>query len=317
MSLNREPSTVAIVIPTFNREKVLCDTIASVLNLRPRPDEIWVIDQTPQHEPETEAYLEKVRNRGVNIVQLPEPGVCFARNLGAALSCADIIIYIDDDVLIDTVDFVEAHRRKYTDPEIHAVWGQMREPGQGTTDTLGNPNQIPQNYSFRVENINYLISANHSIFRNVMLTTGGYDEGFSGRTYANEDGDFGHRLYNQGYRIDFEPTASLIHLQAPSGGNRISGRDSFPEWTRSVTFFQFAIRHYSGAEKVLEIIKVFRTISLRRENVTQPLYLPQAILQALYALVRAFQRHKRGFKSSLLYPGVEKLRRDFGRGAID
>jgi glycosyltransferase involved in cell wall biosynthesis len=317
MSNNQESKKVAIVIPTLNREKVLCDSIESVLKLNPAPDEIWVIDQTAQHEPETEAYLKEAGIKGAKIVQLPESGVCLARNLAAALSGADILIYIDDDVLIDTVDFVEAHRKKYTHPDIHAVWGQIRGPGQDTTDKLENPAQIPQNYAFSVEKINLLISANHSILRNVMLETGGYDEGFAGRTYANEDGDFGLRLYNQGYRIDFEPTASLIHLQAPSGGNRIIGRDSFPEWTRSVTFFQYALRHYTGVRKIGKILKVFRTISFRRENVTKPLYLPLAIVHATYALGLALKRHKRGFKSSLLYPGVEKLRKEYGRNAKD
>ncbi|MFC1578168.1 glycosyltransferase family 2 protein [Thermodesulfobacteriota bacterium] len=311
MSNNHESKKVAIIIPTFNREKVLCDTVESVLQLNPAPDETWVIDQTSQHEPSTEAYLQKAWNRGVKVVQLAEPGVCFARNLGAALSNADILIFIDDDVLIDTVDFVAAHRKVYANPDIHAVWGQIRGPDQDTTDKIENPAQIPQNYASIVEKINYLVSANHSILRNVMLETGGYDEGFAGRTYANEDGDFGHRLYYQGYRIDFEPTASLIHLQAPSGGNRISGRDSFPEWTRSVTFFQFALRHYSGFRKIGGILKVFRTISLRRENVTNPLYSFFAVFSAIYAFGLALKRHRLGLRSSLFDPGVEKLRKEY------
>jgi glycosyltransferase involved in cell wall biosynthesis len=311
MSQTRKNDKVALILPTLNREKVLCDTIESVLSLDPIPDEIWVIDQSSSHATATEAYLKESCGRGVNIVQLPEPGVCFARNLGAALSDADILIFIDDDVLIDTVDFVEAHRKVYVNPDIHAVWGQIRGPDQDTTDILENPAQIPQNYAYGIEKINFLISANHSIRRDVMLETGGYDEGFAGRTYANEDGDFGFRLYNQGYRIDFEPTASLIHLQAPSGGNRITGRDSFPEWTRSVTFFQYALRHYTGIRKLAKILKVFRTIALRRENVNQPLYLPLAVFHAMYGLGLALKRHGRGFKSSLLYPGVEKLRNDY------
>jgi glycosyltransferase involved in cell wall biosynthesis len=307
---------VAIVIPTLNREKVLCDTIESVLSLNPAPDEIWVIDQTPQHEPTTEAYLEQVCSRGVNILRLPKPSVCFARNLGAALSNSDIIIYIDDDVVIRKSDFVEVHRRNYNNPEIDAVWGQILKPNQETTDKLKKPGLVPGNYADRVEKIKYIVSANHSIRRNVMLEMGGYDEGFEGRTYANEDGDLGRRLYEQGYRIDFDPTAGLIHLQAPSGGNRIIGRDSFPEWTRSVTFFQFAFRHYSGCKRIWKIIYVFRTISLRKENVIQFWYLPVDLLHAIYGMFLALKRHRRGFKSSLIFPGIDFLCRQYDNKII-
>lgn len=303
---------VAIVIPTFNRGKVLCNTIESVLSLNPAPNEIWIIDQTPQHEPATEVYLRQACNRGVNIIRLPDPCVCFARNLGAALSSADIIIYIDDDVMIDKSNFVEAHRRNYVNPEIDAVLGQILKPNQKPTNKLETSGHYPQN-SVRVEKIRGLVSANHSIRRSVMLETGGYDERFEGRTYANEDGDLGFRLYEDGYRIDFDPSASLIHLQAPSGGNRITGRDTFPEWTRSVTFFQFALRHYSGWERLRELLRVFRTISLRREHLVQPWYLPGAILHAAYGLWLALGRHKQGFKSSLIFPGAEWLRKQYNR----
>ena len=311
MSEIHESKKVAIIIPTFNREKVLCETIESVLNLNPEPDEIWVIDQTPEHEPATEYYLNEACKKEIKIVRLAEPGVCFARNLGAALSEADILIYIDDDVLIDRVNFVEAHRQNYSNPDIHAVWGQIRAPNQDTTDQRGGPDKIPQNFSRRVENIKYLVSANHSIRRDVLLKTGGYDESFAGRTYANEDGDFGFRLFAQGYRIDFDPNASLVHLLAPSGGNRLVGRDSFPEWTRSVTYFQFALRHYTGVIKIWMILKVYRAITFRRENINRPFFLPWAFGQATYGLMIAIRRHRLGFRSSLKYPGVETLRNKY------
>lgn len=311
MNLNNTKKSIAIVIPTFNRESVLCDTIEFVLNLNPLPDEIWVIDQTSQHEPATEVYLKQAYGRGVNVINLPEPGVCFARNLGAALSNSDIIIYIDDDVIINKTDFVEAHRQNYNNPDVHAVWGQMLEPNQTSSNNLGQGGHLPANYAGRVEKIKYLVSANHSIRRSVMLEMGGYDEGFEGRTYANEDGDLGLRLYKQNYRIDFDPSASLIHLHVPSGGNRITGRDSFPEWTRSVTFFQYALRHFSGIKKIWRVLCVFRTISFRKENVMQPWSMPGVISHAFYGLWLAFNRHKKGFKSSLMSSSVDSLRRQY------
>ena len=301
--------TVAIIIPTFNREEVLCDTLKSVMSLDPYPDEVIVVDQSKRHNKDTEKYLLYAQSEGVKLINLSEPGVCYARNLGGALSNSDILVFIDDDVQLHNKKFVEMHRNNYLDDKVDAVWGQILHPGQSTTSILGRNNIIPQNYSERVENIKYLISANHSIKRNIFIEAGGYDEGFSGRTYANEDGDFGMRLYNNGYRIDFDPLATLIHLQAPSGGNRITGRDNFPEWTRSVTFFQYAFRHYKGLSKFRELIRVFRIITFRKENVVEFWNIPSSVIHTLYGLYIAIIRFRGGFKSSLFHNGVHQLRK--------
>jgi glycosyltransferase involved in cell wall biosynthesis len=273
-------NTVSVIIATLNREFDLVNTVESVLNLNPLPDEIWIIDQTTQHEPDVESYLTEIRGRGVKVVRLPEPGVCFARNLGAALSDADIIIYLDDDVIIENPAFIQKHRECYFNPEVDAVLGQILAVGQEST-TVGKCDEENKNNDFAGTRLNTIVTANCSIRRRVIIETGGFDEVFSGRTYANEDGDFGLRLYNGGHRIVYCPEASLIHLKSPSGGNRITGRDSFPEWTRSVTFFQYYLRHSSGFKRLWKLLTVFRLIALRKENVLEPWCLPNALLHAI------------------------------------
>lgn len=303
--------TVSIVIATLNRDIDLVNTVESVLALEPLPEEIWVIDQTTQHEPDVEQYLTDVQSRGVRVVRLTEPGVCFARNLGAALSDADIIIYLDDDVIIENPEFIRKHIECYINPEVDAVLGRILDVGQKDTDTGSFNGEVTADYDIKFTRIKTLVTANCSIRRKVILETGGYDEGFSGRTYANEDGDFGLRLYNRGNRIDYNPEASLIHLKAQSGGNRITGRDSFPEWTRSVTFFQYYLRHSSGIKRIWKLLTIFRLIALRKENVFEPWCLPKALIHAVYAFCVAVKRHRIGFRSSLVNPGVECLREKY------
>lgn len=87
------------------------------------------MDQAVQHEPEVEQYLKGVQKCGGRLIKLPIPGVFFAWNLGAALSNADILIYIDDDVIINGPDFVEKHKKNYFKTEIEAVQGQIIENG--------------------------------------------------------------------------------------------------------------------------------------------------------------------------------------------
>jgi GT2 family glycosyltransferase len=294
--------SAAIIIATLNREKVLINTIESILHLKHQPDEFWIIDQTKQHEDATELYLDEVQKRGVKVVRLPNPGVCYARNLGAILSKSDILIYIDDDVIIEDHEFIEKHKKNYIDTTIHSVQGQIIE------HNLYLFSSINENLSSRKKRISTFVTANVSILRDVFLNVGGFDEGFSGRTYANEDGDLGLRLFNAGYTIVLDTIPSLIHLKSSTGGNRITGRDGFPEWTRSVTFFQFAFRHLDGFSRIRRFFGIFRLIALRKENILQPWKLPIVIIHCMYALIIAALRNRSGFKSSIFDPGTDQIR---------
>lgn len=303
--------TISVVIATLNRDRPLMDTLEAVMALEPPANEIWVIDQTSRHDPATEHYLEEAKTRGCGIVRLKEPGVCFARNLGAALSRSEVILYLDDDILPGRPDLVARHAENYRDPEVQAVQGQILNVGQQPTQVGLLADYAPNNFAGRATRLKNFVTANASVRRSALLRVGGFDESFSGRTYANEDGDLGIRLHDAGMRIDFDPAASLLHLQAQSGGNRITGRDAFPEWTRSVTFFQFHLRHARGPARLVSLIRVFRTIALRRENALRPWLVPWALGHALYAFRTAVNRHRQGFKSSLCNPGAAEIAQDF------
>ncbi|HBL10481.1 MAG TPA: glycosyltransferase, partial [Cyanobacteria bacterium UBA11162] len=80
--------SISVIIPTYgpnapSRDKLLRDTLANVLEQDYPSFEILVVDQTPTHEPETQAYLEhltkekKISWYRVNWASLPG-----ARNYG-------------------------------------------------------------------------------------------------------------------------------------------------------------------------------------------------------------------------------------------
>ncbi|MEO1791692.1 MAG: glycosyltransferase [Cyanobacteria bacterium J06629_19] len=51
---------ISVVIPTYGREAVLCDSIKSVLAQTYPAFELIVVDQTQQHEAETQAFLDEM-----------------------------------------------------------------------------------------------------------------------------------------------------------------------------------------------------------------------------------------------------------------
>ena len=121
---------ISVVIPTYGREEVLCETLNSVLQ-QDYSDatgcqyEIIVVDQTVQHKPATQVYLDqliaakKIRYFQVNWASLPG-----ARNYAVRRSRGDIILFLDDDVQLPA-GCLAAHARNYERPDIGAVAGRV------------------------------------------------------------------------------------------------------------------------------------------------------------------------------------------------
>src|SRR5438128_6592942 len=77
------PENLSIIIPTYQREQVLIDTLEYLLALSPLPAEILVIDQTPRHEDKTEDRLQKLGHDGVvRRINLERPSITGAMNTG-------------------------------------------------------------------------------------------------------------------------------------------------------------------------------------------------------------------------------------------
>ena len=68
---------LSIVIPTYAREQVLCETIRYLLDSVSTEDEILVVDQTLQHEKETDNLLKGWDRKGL------ETGLVSTRRSGS------------------------------------------------------------------------------------------------------------------------------------------------------------------------------------------------------------------------------------------
>ena len=95
-----EALPLTIAIPTYRREQVLIETIESLLALDPRAAEILVLDQTADHEPQTEVMLRKWNEEGqVRWIRLAEPSIPGAMNKGLLEARQDTVLFLDDDIV--------------------------------------------------------------------------------------------------------------------------------------------------------------------------------------------------------------------------
>jgi GT2 family glycosyltransferase len=290
---------VCLAIPTYNRERVLVETLKSVFGLKPKPNEILVIDQTEEHEPETTRFLQSAHKKGwLRWIKHNPPNLPGARNRALKETNCDILVFIDDDVLLPK-SFVENHLKNYEGSDVKAVAGRV-------TQEMFNYPSVPQKWprikdyyylsldsNKRVENISTFRGCNFSIRVDYMKFIGGFDENYIGWAYR-EDSDASIRIWKSGGNIVFDPKSSLIHLAAPSGGCRINRNIQRPvEWTVSFPANYFAFRHFfPNVEfwKQILILNVRRYV-LRKDNLYKIWRFPMAIFAYVYSLLLAFKIH--------------------------
>jgi GT2 family glycosyltransferase len=289
---------VTCIIPTLNRGAVLVGTLGQLLTQRKRATEIILVDQTPEADPRTEAALSAWRDQGaIQWIRQSEPNASKARNTGALAATAEILLFLDDDIEV-TPDFIEAHANNYRDPTVLAVAGQVLESERATTSHLKYPAddpelgwiRFPKNYSQRCRT-SWMASGNFSIRRDVYFEVGGMDENYL-RGAFREESDFAMRFLRKGYRFQFDPKASIVHLgiRAVPGGGARSWND-LSQLHHFVGDWYFNLRYlrWRNARQVLWFS--FRHLVTSRRKVARPhLALLSAFMWVVALPVAAFRR---------------------------
>lgn len=241
---------ISVIIPTYNREDALRDSIADVLKQDYPNFEAIVVDQTATHKPEIQQYLEEMSNQGkirwfrVNWASLPG-----ARNYAVRRAKGEIILFIDDDVQLPE-NFLANHAKNYQDnPEIGAIAGRVFDRMK-LTDSQGNLiiEQLPPEamdpgiawyyidlvHTVKPQQVLSARGCNMS-FRREIFTQHGlkFDERFRGSA-VREESDFCLRLRSTGYKIWYDPEAHLVHLGEETGGCHDISTKS---WQYQITFY--------------------------------------------------------------------------------
>lgn len=226
--------SISVIIPTYNREKALRDTLADVLK-QDYPDfEVVVVDQTSTHEPETQTYLEELAASGkIGWFRVDWASLPGARNYAVRRSRGEIILFIDDDVELPA-GFLHAHARNYVEqPEVGAIAGRvfdrmkLSDSGGGLTIEDLPPEAMDPGiawyyidlvHTVKPQRVISVRGCNMSFRRDIFEKYGlQFDERFRGSA-VREESDFCLRLRQTGYKIWYDPEAHLVHLGEESGG---------------------------------------------------------------------------------------------------
>ena len=290
-TMSREP--VSVVIPTFQRERVLIETIDYLLKLQSRPGEIVVVDQTAEHEPDTQRALTELKSvQKIRWIRLPRPSITHSMNVGLEQAKNHIVLFIDDDI-IPGPNLISAHARAHTTRGCNIVAGQVLQPSEEPmSDAPGD-----RGFRFcssRPQLISELMGGNFSIKRDVAIRLGGFDENFVRVAYRFE-AEFATRALTAGEKILFEPEASIRHLKASTGGTRSYGEHlTTIKPSHSVGEYYYLLSSKRIPRRVLRILaRPLRAIKTRH-HLSHPWWIPGTLVAETWGFLWAVALVARG-----------------------
>ena len=245
--------TVSIIIPTYNRNEILCKTLENILSFQHQFHELIVIDQTREHEPETQRFLDDLIDKNkIRYIFEEIPSTPNAKNIGINSAKGDIIIFFDDDVEINE-NTIPVHIATLSEPGVGGVTGKVviQNFYKDENAVLGNAiavkNPLKSSlYFFLRRRASYVgrfgiltdftsdkklpadtcIGCNMSFKKEVFTKSGLFDTNFTGNA-VREETDLSVRVRRSGYKIIYNPKAHLIHFMSNTGGTRSDTNEKY------------------------------------------------------------------------------------------
>jgi GT2 family glycosyltransferase len=283
---------VSIIIPTYNRNKILCNTIKNILLFRDYYHELIVVDQTTKHDAETGFFLENLsKEKKIILLHLNYPNLPNARNEGIKKSTGDIIIFLDDDVAINE-NFIPAHLSAYDDPKTGCTTGPVRIINSRRTENIVfkkhfSPKMILKIifFFFARTKASYVsrfgvisdfsitkkchadtgIGCNLAFRRVIFETCGFFDTNYTGNA-IREDTDMCLRVKRTGYNIIYHPKAGLVHFMENSGGTRSSNTEDY--WKNLLkNQCYFYIKNFSSPKFLICFVLIFNLLQCKKNGI--------------------------------------------------
>lgn len=205
---------VSVIVPAFNEEKVVCQTIESLLASAYENFEIIVVDDGSADNTFLIARETFRGNPHVTVFTKKNGGKAEALNFGLRKAKGDVIVALDADTLFE-IGTISALAHRFADEKIGAVAGNAKVGNRINIVTKWQALEYitSQNFdrrAFASLNCITVVPGSVGAWRKSILTKAG---GFSSDTLA-EDQDLTIQVRKLGYKIGYEENA-IAWTEAP------------------------------------------------------------------------------------------------------
>lgn len=305
---------LSIIIPTIGRKKELLNTIND-LSKQNLEKYLWECLIIAQSVIDLESIKEIAIKSKINlrIFYTKYANASLARNIGLIEAKGDIVLFLDDDLIIEDPHFLENHLRNYKDPNLCGVVGQV-------TDISKKVREERHKWSYK-ERVGWLYfpgnfnqpavvlnggSNNLSVNREMAIDVGGMDINYEKGAHR-EESDFCLRLTKKYGMMKFDPTASVIHIGSKTGGCRTWGMNTgihplhhiIGEWyfilngLKQKTILLKDLHHHFAA-------LLFRQI-INEQNKKNPIAIILSLVKSFYGLLLAINKITKKPKTLINY----------------
>jgi glycosyltransferase involved in cell wall biosynthesis len=261
---------VSVIICTRNRATGLKRTLETLERNRVPPG--WQIEVTVVDNASTDGTAQmlrdaRIRNGTLDYVHEAKPGLSNARNAGLARARGEIILFTDDDVLLDP-DWMERLASPLANGICDAVTGQVTlaehliRPWMGPMHRLwlACSDDVPLHEGGRE-----LIGANMGFRRPVLERVPAFDpELGAGALGLAEETLFGWQLSRAGFKIEYVPSARLVHELDASRLRRDGWLDAARKRGRSRAYLDYHWEHADMRAPGLRSLVYLAKLQLRR-----------------------------------------------------
>ena len=293
--------SISIAIPTYQRGRILLETLGYLLRQNMTAAEILVVDQTDEHDRDITEQLNKLHEEGfIRWLKMDRPSIPKAMNHALLHATFPVVLFLDDDI-IPHEGLIAGHAANYDVANIWGVAGQVLQPGQSAVNFEDTASQtapkidiaFPFNSTKRLF-IADCMAGNLSVRKGKALQIGGFDENFIGVAHKFES-DFARRFVAAGGKIVFDPKAGIRHLRAQGGGTRKYGNHlTSLSPKHGVGDYYFALRQGWSYKNLLYIIKrPFREVRTKF-HLRNPWWIPVKLTGEVLAIMLAFFLWLRG-----------------------
>lgn len=204
--------SVSVVIISKNEERTLTRCVESALSQTHPVEEVIIIDGNSTDSSIAIARGIAKRNHRVRLtiesIDSPHSGPAAARNLGAAQSSGDLILFMNADVFVD-VRYVSRLIEEMEERSLVAAAGLRWNVGESRVAGLMNVHYaLNYNSSQRTLDDPAFLSGDAVLIRAASFrSVGGYDPEMP----SGEDADIGYRLKGVGHRLGYVSELTIWH----------------------------------------------------------------------------------------------------------
>lgn len=223
MSGQTHNAGVSVVVPVYNGEATIAQTVEYLLTQSLTPREILIIDDGSTDK--TAEILKPFANQILYTFK-GNGGPASARNLGVKLASGGFVAFTDSDCLPER-DWLQRLMSRFDFAEVAGVGGAVKGIDDSVIGQYVDLARLMEPAENQQGEIEYLITANACFRRDVLLAAGLFDERF--RKPGGEEPALCRRIRERGFQFRFAADAVVLHHHRQTVGSFLRTLSNYGE----------------------------------------------------------------------------------------